>query len=155
VTGALRNSGLAPVGLLLEITESALMGNLDAARHRLGALKDLGVRLAIDDFGTGYSSLSYLSTFPIDVIKIDKSFVDRITGGDEGTAMVRAVIDLTHGLGMTAVAEGIEQPDQVALLTRLGCHLGQGYLFAKPMPAANMGLALESGADMRLRQSAA
>jgi diguanylate cyclase (GGDEF)-like protein/PAS domain S-box-containing protein len=149
VAAALHRSGLPATALLLEVTETALVENLDAARTCLHALKDLGLRLAIDDFGTGYSSLSYVSSFPVDIIKIDKCFVDRITDGIEGAAMVRAVIEMTHSLGLTAVAEGIEQPAQIALLEGLGCHIGQGYLFAKPMPAATMSLSLDRAAAAR------
>jgi EAL domain-containing protein (putative c-di-GMP-specific phosphodiesterase class I) len=116
------------------VTESILMDDLDSALLNLRALKDLGLRLAIDDFGTGYSSLSYLRDFPIDIVKIDKSFIDRITLDREGAAMVRGVIDLGGALGLTTVAEGVENHDQLALLRELGCDSVQGYLFAEPMP---------------------
>jgi diguanylate cyclase (GGDEF)-like protein len=134
VTEAIRDSGLPAVAVLLEVTESVLMADLDAALARLHALKDLGLRLAVDDFGTGYSSLSYLRDFPMDVVKIDKSFVDRIALDPEGAAMVRSVIDVTSALGLTSIAEGVEQEDQLVLLDQLGCDNVQGYLFAEPMP---------------------
>lgn len=143
---ALASSGLPAQHLVLEVTESALVENMEVARERLLQLKDLGLRVAVDDFGTGYSSLSYLSGFPVDVVKIDKSFVDRVGVGDEGCAMVRAVVDLGASLGLTAVAEGIEEPEQVPVLRRLGCGSGQGYLFARPMAAAAVG-ALVAGAS--------
>jgi diguanylate cyclase (GGDEF)-like protein/PAS domain S-box-containing protein len=142
VVKALQRSQLSPAALVLEITETALLDDLDRTRATLAALKDLGIRLAIDDFGTGYSSLSYLSTFPLDVIKIDKSFVDQLTLTPEGEAMVRAVVELGRALGLQAVAEGIEHRDQALALERLGCGLAQGYLFAKPMPAPEMASAL-------------
>jgi diguanylate cyclase (GGDEF)-like protein len=134
VAEALHDSGLPASAVVLEVTESALMGDLDTAAARLHALKALGLRLAVDDFGTGYSSLSYLRNLPVDVVKIDKSFIDRITLDSEGVAMVRSVIDLGAALGLTTIAEGVEQTDQLALLDSLGCDNVQGYLFAKPMP---------------------
>jgi diguanylate cyclase (GGDEF)-like protein/PAS domain S-box-containing protein len=142
VVTALQRSQLLPTALVLEITETALLDDIDRTRSTLAALKELGLRLAIDDFGTGYSSLSYLSTFPLDVIKIDKSFVDQLTLTSEGEAMVRAVVELGRALGLQAVAEGIEHRDQALALERLGCKLAQGYLFAKPMPAREMASAL-------------
>jgi diguanylate cyclase (GGDEF)-like protein/PAS domain S-box-containing protein len=134
VTAAIQDSGLPARALVLEVTESVLMEDLDAALAHLQALKDLGLRLAVDDFGTGYSSLSYLRNFPMDVVKIDKSFVDRIALDTEGAAMVRSVIDVTTALGLTSIAEGVEQEDQLAILGQLGCDNVQGYLFAEPMP---------------------
>ena len=110
------------------------MEDVDTALTRLEALKDLGLRLAIDDLGTGYSSLSYLRNFPMDIVEIDKSFIDRITLDVEGEAMVRGVIDLSRALGRTTIAEGVERHDQFALLHDLGCDGVHGHLFAKPMP---------------------
>jgi diguanylate cyclase (GGDEF)-like protein/PAS domain S-box-containing protein len=135
VGSAIRGSGLRAGAVVLEVTESILMDDLDSALFNLRALKDLGLRLAIDDFGTGYSSLSYLRDFPMDIVKIDKSFIDRITLDREGAAMVRGVIDLGSALGLTTVAEGVENHDQLALLHELGCDSVQGYLFAEPMPS--------------------
>jgi diguanylate cyclase (GGDEF)-like protein/PAS domain S-box-containing protein len=142
VAEALRDSGLPAGAVVLEVTESAVMEDLDTAVSRLQALKDLGLRLAVDDFGTGYSSLSYLRNLPVDVVKIDKSFVDRITLDPEGAAMVRSVIDLSSALGLTSIAEGVEQDDQLSLLDELGCDNVQGYLFAKPMPSVQFADAL-------------
>jgi EAL domain-containing protein (putative c-di-GMP-specific phosphodiesterase class I) len=105
-------------------------------------LKALGVRMAIDDFGTGYSSLARLTTFPIDVVKIDKSFVDRLTVDAGAEAMVRSVVALCHTLGMRAVAEGVEEPEQAAALLRVGCTLAQGFLFDRPLPAVALTSAL-------------
>ncbi|HEX6871046.1 MAG TPA: EAL domain-containing protein [Micromonosporaceae bacterium] len=132
----LANTGLAPGRLVLEITESAIVSDLDTVLDLLGRIRDLGVRLAIDDFGTGYSSLSYLRMFPVDTLKIDRSFVESIVAPWQGRAFVRAIVRLTHALSMTAVAEGVESPEQVAALVDAGCRIGQGYLFAHPMPPA-------------------
>jgi diguanylate cyclase (GGDEF)-like protein len=138
VTAALRDSGLAPECLAIEITESVLMHDLDVAIVRLHELKRLGVHLAIDDFGTGYSSLAYLRQLPIDTVKIDKSFVDGVAGGPEESAVARAIIALAITLHLDTVAEGVEQPEQAAALAALGCHLAQGYHFSRPVPAADM-----------------
>ena len=138
VAAALRDSGLSPDCLALEITESVLMHDLDVAIVRLHELKQLGVHLAIDDFGTGYSSLAYLRQMPIDAVKIDKSFVDGVTGGPEESAVARAILALAATLHLDTVAEGVEQPEQAAALAELGCHLAQGFHFSRPIPAADM-----------------
>jgi diguanylate cyclase (GGDEF)-like protein/PAS domain S-box-containing protein len=127
---ALAASGLAPQDLVLEITESVLMRDIDLTTDRLHRLKQLGVRLAIDDFGTGYSSLSYLRQFPVDIVKIDRSFIDGIGVDGHQQALVAMVIDLAQALGLRQIAEGIERPDQLAKLRSLGCGFGQGFLFA-------------------------
>ena len=119
----------------LEITESCLIDSMSQELKVLKQLKNLGIKLCIDDFGTGYSSLSCLHQFPIDTIKIDKSFVNRIGIVSGDTEIVQTIITLAHRLGMDLVAEGIEKPVQLKLLANLGCELGQGYLFAKPLPA--------------------
>ena len=144
VVGALDRSGLPARRLLIEVTESALVKDLDPAATVLGELKALGARLAIDDFGTGYSSLARLSSFPIDVVKIDKAFVDRV-GDKDGEATLRAMVNLSHILGMKAVAEGVEHNDQALALLRLGCTMAQGFLFARPMPADEVTGALHDG----------
>jgi diguanylate cyclase (GGDEF)-like protein len=131
VARALQDSGLEPSNLVIELTESTIMHDTDANLGRLRDLKALGVRLAIDDFGTGYSSLSYLHRFPIDILKIDHSFVSRLTNTDNGPELARAVITLSETLGLDTVAEGIEYEPQVAELLALGCVAGQGFLFAK------------------------
>ena len=130
VARALKFSGLEPGNLVIELTESTIMHNTEANLARLQDLKALGVRLAIDDFGTGYSSLSYLHRFPIDILKIDRSFVSRLTETGDGPELARAVVMLGDTLGLETVAEGIEQEDQVAALLALGCVAGQGFLFA-------------------------
>jgi predicted signal transduction protein with EAL and GGDEF domain len=131
VARALQESGLEPSNLVIELTESTIMHDTDANLGRLRDLKALGVRLAIDDFGTGYSSLSYLHRFPIDILKIDHSFVSRLTNTDNGPELARAVITLSETLGLDTVAEGIEFEPQVAELLALGCVAGQGFLFSK------------------------
>ena len=133
VRAALDESGLAPERLVLEITESAIMEDVEATLEKLHQLKMLGVRLAIDDFGTGYSSLSSLQRFPIDILKIDKAFVDGIVRGGSDAALARTIIALGDTLSLRTVAEGIEHQKQRTLLRDLGCELGQGYLFAKPL----------------------
>jgi Amt family ammonium transporter len=131
----LDETGLAPSSLTLEITESALMRDAASALQVLRSLKALGVTLAIDDFGTGYSSLSYLHRFPLDVLKIDKSFVDGLEGGHDGLEIVAAVIKLAHALGLQVVAEGVEHVGQLERLGTMGCDFAQGYLFSHPVPA--------------------
>ena len=138
VAQALAESGLEPGNLVIELTESTLMQNTEANLAWLLELKMLGVRLAIDDFGTGYSSLSYLHRFPIDILKIDRSFVSRLTTSANGPELARAVITLSETLGLDAVAEGIEHERQVEALLKLGCVAGQGFLFAKSTSLAEL-----------------
>jgi len=133
VTAALAASGLAPSALTLEITESVLMQHTTSTIDTLGELRAHGVRLAIDDFGTGYSSLSYLDRFSVDVLKIDRTFIDGFGADREGPVLVRAIIELGQALGLEVVAEGIERLDQLRPLQALGCEFGQGYLFSRPM----------------------
>jgi EAL domain-containing protein (putative c-di-GMP-specific phosphodiesterase class I) len=126
-----------PAGqLTLEITETTLMSRLDVALTVLQALRDTGVRFSIDDFGTGHSSLAYLSTLPFDSLKIDRSFVTGLGQGPQNVEIVRAVLNLGRSLGRKVVAEGIETPEQLALLRRLGVPIGQGYLLSRPLRAA-------------------
>jgi EAL domain-containing protein (putative c-di-GMP-specific phosphodiesterase class I) len=134
VAEALRGSGIDPSWLCLELTESVLIEATTPALAMLRSLKALGVRLAIDDFGTGYSSLSYLRRFPVDVVKVDRSFVAGLGIDGEDDAIVAAVVGLTQRLGLRAVAEGVETEDQATRLRDLGCDLGQGFLFARPLP---------------------
>jgi diguanylate cyclase (GGDEF)-like protein/PAS domain S-box-containing protein len=130
VVAALEGSGFEAANLVVELTESTMMYNTEVNLERFHRLKALGVKLAIDDFGTGYSSLSYLHRFPIDILKIDRSFVSGLTSSDEGPDLARAVITLGETLGLDTVAEGIELEPQVAALLELGCVAGQGFLFA-------------------------
>jgi diguanylate cyclase (GGDEF)-like protein/PAS domain S-box-containing protein len=135
VAQILSETGLNPSYLTLEITESALMNDAAAALSVLRALKELGVTLAIDDFGTGYSSLSYLQRFPLDILKIDKTFVDELGTAPEGSEIISAVINLAHALGLQVIAEGVETELQLEELERLDCDFAQGYLFSRPVPA--------------------
>jgi len=114
------------------------MEDIEGTTKKLHELSVLGVGLAVDDFGTGYSSLSYLKRFPVDVVKIDRSFVDGLGSDPDDTAIVRAVIALAGALGLQVTAEGIETPDHAAHLRLLGCETGQGYYFARPLPAAGL-----------------
>ncbi len=133
VRDALRASGFTPADLVLEITESILMQHVDVSLERLTQLKQLGVSLAIDDFGTGYSSLSYLQRYPIDILKIDKAFVDTIDKGGDGAVLASAIVALGETLRLDTVAEGIETEAQRGMLMELGCEFGQGFLFAPPL----------------------
>jgi EAL domain-containing protein (putative c-di-GMP-specific phosphodiesterase class I) len=135
VESLLQQSGTSSHQLGLEMTESSLIPNMHTAVEVLEGLRALGISISMDDFGTGYSSLSYLNSFPIDVLKIDRSFVGRMTDGDQPLQIVRTIIELARVLGMDVVAEGIETSEQYQLLDQMGCRFGQGYLFAKPMPA--------------------
>ena len=130
---ALQNSGLSPHRVVLELTESMLMDDVEVSQKLMAELKELGATLSIDDFGTGYSSLSYLKSFPLDELKIDQSFIRDLPGLKSDVAIVRTVIDLGHRLGMSVIAEGIENADQLACLARLGCDRYQGYFFSKPV----------------------
>jgi EAL domain-containing protein (putative c-di-GMP-specific phosphodiesterase class I) len=133
VARVLANTGLDPAGLEVEITESTAMGNADATIATLERLKGIGVQLAIDDFGTGYSSLGYLQRFPIDVLKVDRSFVGGLPANRGDAAIVQAVIALARALHLKVVAEGVETSEQLSELKILGCDLGQGYYFGKPV----------------------
>ncbi len=140
VAGVLRATGVRPDSVWLELTESALMSDAEATIASLLALRALGVRLAVDDFGTGYSSMSYLKRFPIDSLKIDKTFVDGLGRDPEDTAICAAIVSLAHALEMGAVGEGIETTEQLEELCALGCEYGQGYLFGRPQDAAMWGV---------------
>ncbi|HLI57534.1 MAG TPA: EAL domain-containing protein [Actinomycetota bacterium] len=142
VASALAESGIDPGRLVLEITESVLICDGEDIVARMRRLRELGVQFALDDFGTGYSSLGYLRRYPIQILKIDKSFVFALGEGPEETAVVRAILSLAATLGMEVVAEGIESRWQADKLRDLGCGLGQGFLFAAPLPAADLRAAL-------------
>jgi diguanylate cyclase (GGDEF)-like protein/PAS domain S-box-containing protein len=138
VAEILNETGLDPGSLILEITESVMMQDMDLSIERLTALKELGVLLAIDDFGTGYSSLNYVRRFPVDILKVDKSFIDGVSDGGESSALTAAVIELAGILNLKPVAEGIERADQLERLLELHCDLGQGFFFAKPLPSEEL-----------------
>lgn len=138
VQRALESAGVTPNKIVLEITERVMMDRTSDSLHRLHALKELGIQLAIDDFGTGYSSLSYLQRFPIDVLKIDKSFIEGIAAGGSDAALTRTILTLGEMLGLRTLAEGVETPEQCAELRALGCRFAQGYLFSKPLASADV-----------------
>ena len=155
VAVALAESGLAPGSLTLEITEYSVVERPELVRVRLADLRALGVRVAIDDFGTGYSALSQLQQFPIDVLKVDRAFVDRVARGGSHAAVTRALVALGDALHVRTVAEGIETEEQRAYLAALGCPLGQGFLFARPLEADLCGARLLAEAEARRTGAAA
>jgi EAL domain-containing protein (putative c-di-GMP-specific phosphodiesterase class I) len=140
----LRDVGLDPRNLMLEITESTLVEDIQSATATLQQLRDLGVKLAVDDFGTGYSSLSYLKRFPVDFLKIDLSFVENLETDPADRVIVSAVINLAHALGMKVTAEGVETAGQLAQLTSMGCDMAQGFYFSKPLPSEAISSLLSS-----------
>ena len=155
VAEALARAGIPPTSLSLEITESVLMEEVETTAETLRALKDLGVGLSIDDFGTGYSSLSYLKRFPVDTLKIDRSFVDGLGVDPEDHAIVDAVVSLAHALGLVVVGEGVETQAQIQELRRLGCDAAQGYLIGRPVAADRDGPAVPGTGEPALGPSPA
>jgi EAL domain-containing protein (putative c-di-GMP-specific phosphodiesterase class I) len=144
VAAALWQSGVDPGAIQLEITESVAMEDAETAVATLQELKDLGVQLAIDDFGTGYSSLAYLKRFPVDELKIDRAFVSGVIHNNDDASIVNMVTSLGHALNLSVVAEGIETAEESRHVHNLGCEIGQGYYFARPLPTVE--------ADAFLRQ---
>jgi len=136
VLAALTDTGLPSDRLTLEITETVILRDLDTVAPRLAALREVGVKVAIDDFGTGYSSLAYLSSLPVDVLKVDKSFIDKVTTDKQAASLAEAIIALSHKMHFTTVAEGVEQPEQAAWLRKARCTYGQGYLWSRPVDLA-------------------
>lgn len=134
VTAAVAESGLEPERLVFEVTESVVLADLERSSDTLNRLRDLGFRVALDDFGIGFSSLSYLNRLPLDILKIDRSFVQVLDPGTRSLAMTSGIVHLGQSLGLTVVAEGVELPEQRQALLDIGCDLGQGYLFGKPRP---------------------
>lgn len=149
ILGILSEIGLSPLRLEIEITESALVRDLAAAQEVLGALRDAGVRIALDDFGTGYSSLYHLRNFKFDKIKIDRCFIANMQSEPESAAIVRALVGLGDGLGVTITAEGIEEPAQHSALAEQGCEQGQGFLFSRPVSATEARSLFESSTPER------
>jgi EAL domain-containing protein (putative c-di-GMP-specific phosphodiesterase class I) len=135
ISGALAASGLDPSALTIEITETTLMRNVEETARRLSAIKELGVRIAIDDFGTGYSSLAHLQRFPVDALKIDRSFIAGIKDNREGETLIHTLVQLGKALSIETFAEGIEQEQELSLLRDEDCDNGQGFLFARPLDA--------------------
>lgn len=150
VVEALTATGFDPTHLTLEITETALMHDTSTVSTRLEELRTAGARIALDDFGTGYSSLSYLRNFPIDVLKVDKSFIDDIASSSERANLARGIIELGRTMHLDIIAEGIEDPLQVVELLRLHCSMGQGFHFARPLPADELGRYLQAQHGMRV-----
>ena len=138
VASALAETGADPRALCLEVTESLFLNDTRRAAAVLTEVKDLGVQLSLDDFGTGYSSLSYLQNFPVDIVKIDRSFTAKLSGDRATRSIVRAVIDLSHSLDMVVVAEGVETPEEVAQVTALGADYAQGFHFSRPIPKVKL-----------------
>ena len=150
IASIIEQTGVDPAMLHLEITESVIMENPDEAVARLRALKSLGVLLSIDDFGTGYSSLSYLQRFPIDILKIDRSFISPTEGADgsgDCNQIVASIVELSHNLELTVIAEGVETEQQLSTLRGLACDIAQGYLFSRPVPVAEATALLEQWDD--------
>jgi len=155
VAEVLAETGLPADRLCLEMTESVLLSDTEESLARIVRLKALGVLLAMDDFGTGYSSLAYLRRFPMDVLKVDRSFVDRLGGTSEDETLVRTIVRLGQRFGMSTVAEGIEDAGQLAILREMGCDYAQGYLVSRPLPAAAAGELLAAGGPVVDRRAAA
>jgi EAL domain-containing protein (putative c-di-GMP-specific phosphodiesterase class I) len=148
VRNVIESHRINPDLIELELTERSLMEDTESTRACLDALKDLGVRLAIDDFGTGYSCLAYLRHFPLDVLKIDRSFVADLDSSEDAQAICGAILSIAHRMSLDAVAEGIASEQQLAFLTKHGCPFGQGYYFSKPIePGAIAGLMSDRGAQ--------
>jgi EAL domain-containing protein (putative c-di-GMP-specific phosphodiesterase class I) len=147
-------AGVDPSMLVLEVTESILMGDRESITRDLQALRALGTRIAIDDFGTGYSALSYLRQFPIDSVKMDRSFVSDLACGSGDAALVRSVLELGEALDMQIIAEGIEDVDQLTSLSDLRCTVGQGFYFAPPLDADDVSALLGTGKGSPLPNSA-
>lgn len=147
IRDALQSSGVDPETVKLEITESMVMGDPENSRKVLRDLKNLGLRIGMDDFGTGYSSLSYLHSFPLDTLKIDRSFVSGMEKETDKLEIVRTIISLAHNLNLDVIAEGVETPEQMSLLSGLGCEFGQGYLFSRPLEPIAAGDLLAANPD--------
>jgi EAL domain-containing protein (putative c-di-GMP-specific phosphodiesterase class I) len=147
IEGALSDSGLDPGALTIEITETTLMRNAEETARRLKQIKTLGVRIAIDDFGTGYSSLAHLQRFPVDALKIDRSFVSQLKHNQEGETLIHTLVQLGKALSIETFAEGIEQQQELSLLQDEDCDNGQGFLFARPLDVAGTEAFLRNWAE--------
>jgi diguanylate cyclase (GGDEF)-like protein len=155
VREALSDSGLQPDALTIEITETTIMANAEETAGRLASIKELGVRVAIDDFGTGYSSLAYLQRFPVDALKIDRSFISKMSNDAEGETLIRTLVQLGKSLSIETLAEGIEQAQELSLLREESCDTGQGFLFARPLDMAECETFLENWAGATKRPNPA
>ena len=148
VAEAIQRYGIAPKKLAVEITEGVLLNNIEEAVSWLQAIHDIGLRVYLDDFGTGYSSLSYLKRFPLETIKIDKSFILDMRFNGSERSLVQAIIAMAHSLELTVVAEGVETEDHLLMLREMGCHFAQGYYFSKPVPAEDFGIVAKRSATL-------
>jgi EAL domain-containing protein (putative c-di-GMP-specific phosphodiesterase class I) len=144
VEEAVRDSGFDPAALVLEIAETTLTRNTELMVSRLVALKELGVRIAIDDFGTGYSSLTYLQQFPIDILKIDRSFISAMAGTRESSLLIHTLVQFSKTLGLQTIAEGIEEEGQIDPLLAEQCEAGQGFLYGRPLSATQLDIFLRT-----------
>jgi EAL domain-containing protein (putative c-di-GMP-specific phosphodiesterase class I) len=144
----LARTGMDPATLVLEITETVLAGPSGRAAPALHALRQLGVRVALDDFGTGYSSIGYLHSLPVDILKIDRSFVSGENANTRDDLLLATIVGLGQRLGLDVIPEGIEQPDQLALLRTLGCQTGQGFLLSRPVSAAAIEVMLHESSSL-------
>ena len=145
---ALEKAGLPAERLVLEVTESVLLDDFASATAALHALRGLGVRIAIDDFGTGYSSLSYLSQLPVDILKVDKAFIDQVCTEEHAASVTLAILEMSRTMRLLTVAEGVETEEQAAWLQRMECGRGQGYLWSRPVPLDQARALLENGLDL-------
>ena len=155
VVAILQDAGLPPDSLIVEITENLLLKDAELARSRLAALRSVGVRVAVDDFGTGYSSFAYLDRYPVDILKIDRSFVGSLGGRPRAAVLVRSILELASAFDLETVAEGIESTEQLRTLRSLGCRFGQGFRFAVPRPADQITAMLESDSLAAMRDEPA
>jgi EAL domain-containing protein (putative c-di-GMP-specific phosphodiesterase class I) len=153
VEEVLSESGINPWQLKLEITETVVMENAELAAVTLARLRGLGVRLSIDDFGTGYSSLSYLNRFPVDTLKVDRSFITRMGEGEENFEIVKTIVTLAGNLGMQVIAEGVETEDQLGQLRLLKCQYAQGYLFSRPLAATDADIFIRGARERQQNNS--
>jgi EAL domain-containing protein (putative c-di-GMP-specific phosphodiesterase class I) len=147
VASTLTQTGLEPSRLELEVTESAVMQNMEESCRQMADLRALGITIAIDDFGTGYSTLSYLQHLPVDYIKIDQSFVREMSGGSSPARLVQAIVRMAHALDLKVTAEGVETSAELAALRHFGCDQVQGFLLGRPMPAEGTGSSYSDGVD--------
>ena len=135
IKALLNDSGIPADQLEIEITESIMIDSFDKALHCIDELKSMGIQIAIDDFGTGYSSLSYLHRFPANLLKIDKSFIDKMNTGESSRQYVAAIISIGHVMGFDVISEGVEEPDQLETLKNIGCDYIQGFIWGRPLSA--------------------
>jgi len=152
VHNVLSESGLDASALTVEITETALMRNVANTARRLTAIKELGARIAIDDFGTGYSSLAHLQQFPVDALKIDRSFISRLTESPEGATIIHTLVQLGKALSIETLAEGIETQQELSMLQQEQCDCGQGFLYARPLDAVDAEKLLQAWANGFVRE---